>query len=152
MVFSKGWFCIRLHCSINVCLRLFTAGCYVVTKGKILSLALFFCVKADGLSAKLTPERDLSCTVCQNEFNVNSVVFSEGMFAKLSLWKFFERGGRRVHVVKETLHFKDCEVKIYHRFPRLFRIQKTKHLLKQWQKFKRPTNAQFHSCNLGQHI
>ena len=21
MVFSKGWFCIRLHCSINVCLR-----------------------------------------------------------------------------------------------------------------------------------
>ena len=45
----------RLHCSISVCLRLFTAGWYVVTKGKILSLAFFFCVKADGLAAKLTP-------------------------------------------------------------------------------------------------
>ena len=54
MVFSKGWLCIRLHCSISVCLRLFTAGWYVVTKGKILSLAFFFCAKADGLAAKLT--------------------------------------------------------------------------------------------------
>ena len=27
--------CIRLHCSISVCFRLFTAGWYVVTKGKI---------------------------------------------------------------------------------------------------------------------
>ena len=41
MVFSKGWFCIRLHCSISVCLRLLTAGWYVVTKGNILSLAFF---------------------------------------------------------------------------------------------------------------
>ena len=55
MFFSKGWFCIRLHCSFSVCLRFFTAGWYVVTKGKILSLAFFFCVKADGLSAKLFP-------------------------------------------------------------------------------------------------
>ena len=52
----------RLHCSISVCLRLFTAGWYVVTKGRILSLAFIFCVKADGLSAKSTPERDLSMT------------------------------------------------------------------------------------------
>ena len=35
----------------------------VIQKGKILSLAFFFCVKADGLAAKLTPERDLSMTV-----------------------------------------------------------------------------------------
>ena len=63
MIFSKGLFCIRLHCSISVCLRLFTAGCYVATKGKILSLAFFFCVNADGLAAKLTLERDLSMTV-----------------------------------------------------------------------------------------
>ena len=54
---------IRHHCSISVCLRLFTAGWYVVTKGKLLSLAFFFRVKADGLAAKLTPERDLSKTV-----------------------------------------------------------------------------------------
>ena len=65
MVSSKGRFCIRLHCSISVCLRLYTAtaGWYVVTKGKLLSLAFFFCVKADGLSAKLTPARDVSMTV-----------------------------------------------------------------------------------------
>ena len=25
-----------------------------------------------------------------------------------------------VHVVEETMHFKDCEVKIYQGFPRLF--------------------------------
>ena len=63
MVYSKGSFCIRLHCSISVCFRLFTAGGYLVTKGKTLSLAFFFCVNGDGLSAKLTPERDLSLTV-----------------------------------------------------------------------------------------
>jgi len=40
-----------------------TAEWYVVTKGKILSLAFFFCVKADVLAAKLTPEKDLSMTV-----------------------------------------------------------------------------------------
>jgi len=26
IVFSKGWFCMRLHCSSNVCVRLLTAG------------------------------------------------------------------------------------------------------------------------------
>ena len=40
-----------------------TAGWYAVTKGKILSLAFFFCVRADGLEAKLNPERDLSMIV-----------------------------------------------------------------------------------------
>jgi len=50
-------------CSISVGLRLSTAEWYVVTKGKILSSAFFFCVKADGLSAKLTPEKDLYMTV-----------------------------------------------------------------------------------------
>ena len=63
MVFSKGSFCIRRHSSISVYLRLSTAEWYVVTKGEILSLAFFFCVKADGLAAKLTPEKDLSMTV-----------------------------------------------------------------------------------------
>ena len=46
----------RLHCYTSVCFRLFTAGWYVVTKGKILSLA--FCVKTDSLA-----ERDLCMTV-----------------------------------------------------------------------------------------
>ena len=32
-------------------------------KRQNLSSAFFFCVKADGLSAKLTPERDLSMTI-----------------------------------------------------------------------------------------
>lgn len=53
MLFSKDWFCMKLHCFINICLRLLTAGWYVVTKGKILSSAFFFCVRADGLEAKL---------------------------------------------------------------------------------------------------
>ena len=46
----------RLYCYIGVCLRLFTAGWFVVTTGKILSLA--FCVKINGLA-----ERDLCMTV-----------------------------------------------------------------------------------------
>ena len=45
----------RLHCSINICFRLLTAGWYEVTKGKILSLAFFFSVRAGGLEAKLQP-------------------------------------------------------------------------------------------------
>ena len=53
MVFSKGWLCIRGHCSINVCFRLLTTGWYVVAKGIIF-----------GLEAKITPERDYSMTVC----------------------------------------------------------------------------------------
>ena len=77
MVYIKGSFCTRLHCSISVCLRLFTAGWYVVTKGKILSLAFLFWVKADGLSAKLTPERDLSITVLA----FNETIFHAGWMA-----------------------------------------------------------------------
>ena len=38
MVFSKVGFCMKLYCSINICLRLLTAGWYVVTIGN------FFCV------------------------------------------------------------------------------------------------------------
>ena len=57
MVFSKGWFCIRVHCSINVCFRLLTTGWYIVAKGKMLSLAF-------SLEAKITSERDRSTTVC----------------------------------------------------------------------------------------
>ena len=54
-VVLNGETLVQPHCSIRVCLSLFTAVWYVVTKGKILSLAFFFCVKADGLAAKLTP-------------------------------------------------------------------------------------------------
>ena len=65
-VFNKGWFCIRVHCSINVCFTLLTTGWYVVTKGKILSLAF-------GLEAKITPERDpfmiASCSQALFEFH-----------------------------------------------------------------------------------
>ena len=46
-----------------VVVTLLTAARYVVTKGTIPSLAVFFCVRADGLEAKLTTERDLSITV-----------------------------------------------------------------------------------------
>ena len=42
-----------LHCSINTCFRLLTAGWYIAANGKILSLAFFFCARADGLEAKL---------------------------------------------------------------------------------------------------
>ena len=62
MAFSKGMSYIRVHSFISVSLRFPTVGCYVITKGKIFSLAFFFCVKVDGLAAKLTPERDLSMT------------------------------------------------------------------------------------------
>ena len=70
-------------------MSLFTAGWYVVTKGKILSLAFFFCVKADDLAAKLTPERDLSMTVlgklrvlrcCTNFTRLSSNVVFEELF------------------------------------------------------------------------
>ena len=44
---------IRLHCSINILLRFLTAGWYIVTKGRILSLTFFFCVSADCPEAKL---------------------------------------------------------------------------------------------------
>ena len=60
MVFSKGSFCMRVHYSISICFRLLAAGWYVVIKGKIGFVAFFICLRADGLEAKLTPERDLS--------------------------------------------------------------------------------------------
>ena len=60
MVFSKGSFCMRVHYSISICFRLLAAGWYVVIKGKIRFVAFFICLRADGLEAKLTPERDLS--------------------------------------------------------------------------------------------
>ena len=69
----------RLLCFISVCFRLLTAGWYLVTKGKILSLAFFVCFKADCLAAKLTPERDLSMIV------LDSRVFSGVVFEELAL-------------------------------------------------------------------
>ena len=44
-----------LYCSINIFVRLLTAGWYVVIKGKILPLACFFSFKADGLEANKMP-------------------------------------------------------------------------------------------------
>ena len=58
---AKADFVLDSIVRISVYLRLSTAEWYVVPKGEILSLAFFFCVKADGLAAKLTPERDLLC-------------------------------------------------------------------------------------------
>lgn len=51
-----------LHCFINICVRLLTAGWYVVKRQNPL-VNLFFCVKADGPEAKLTSESDLSIIV-----------------------------------------------------------------------------------------
>ena len=61
-VFSKGWLCIRLHFSINICLKFLTSGWYVVTKGNKRSWPFGFCVclYADCQEAKLTPDRHLS--------------------------------------------------------------------------------------------
>ena len=86
---------------------MFTAGWYVVTKGKILSLAFFFCVKANGPSAKLTPERDLAMTVlgyplvlrCYLNFTrlSSNVVFEElvlsSLIASPLMKPFFTPGG-----------------------------------------------------------
>jgi len=60
IVFSRGWFSIRLQFAINVFLRSCTAGWYVVTKGKSLFLLFCFCFSADCLWSKLTSDNDLS--------------------------------------------------------------------------------------------
>ena len=49
-----------LQFSITICLSLFTAGWYVVTKGNILSAVLcFWDLRADCLQSKLTSDREL---------------------------------------------------------------------------------------------
>ena len=60
-VFSKGWLCIRLQCSINICVKFLTAGWYIVTEGNKSSWPSSFCVfvKADCVEEKLTPDKDL---------------------------------------------------------------------------------------------
>ena len=72
-------------------------------------IRLFFCVKADGLAAKLTPERDLSMTVlgwprvlrcCLNFTRLSSnVVFEDlvlsSLIASPLLKPFFAHGGWR---------------------------------------------------------
>ena len=61
IVFRIGWFSMNLQFSITICLSLFTAGWYVVTKGKILSAVLCFCdLRADCLESKVTSDRELS--------------------------------------------------------------------------------------------
>ena len=64
MTQSTSWDgCIQIIKQFTLQLDITLMEWYVVTKGKILSLAFFFCVKADGLAAKLTAEKDLSMTV-----------------------------------------------------------------------------------------
>ena len=48
-----------------------------MTKGKNLSLVFFFCVRADYLEAKLTPERDLSMFLNSSVFS-GVVLISQG--------------------------------------------------------------------------
>ena len=51
----------NLQFFITICLSLFTAGWYVVTKGNILSAVLCFCdLRADCLESKVTSDRELS--------------------------------------------------------------------------------------------
>ena len=85
MVFNKGWFCIDR--SIRVCLRLSTAEGYVVTNGKILSLEFFFCVKAAGLAAKLTPEKDLSIVLGWPRVLKCCLNFTRLNFLKCCFWR-----------------------------------------------------------------
>ena len=60
IVFSKGWLCSRLQCSINICFRILTAGWNIVTKRNKRSWPFGFSVyvRADCLEAKLTPDGD----------------------------------------------------------------------------------------------
>ena len=60
LVFSRGWFSVRLQFAINVFLRSCTAGWYVVTKGNSLFLLFCFCFSADCLWSKLTSDNGLS--------------------------------------------------------------------------------------------
>ena len=61
IVFSIGWFSMNLQFSITICLSLFTAGWYVVTKGNNLSAVLCICdLRADCLESKVTSDRELS--------------------------------------------------------------------------------------------
>ena len=55
-VFSKGWLCIRLHCSIINCFKFLIARWYIVTKGNKRSWPFSFCVclRADYQETKLT--------------------------------------------------------------------------------------------------
>mgnify|MGYP000397502245 CR=1 FL=1 len=69
-----------LYCYINICVRLLTAGWYVVLKGKIPPFAFFFCVKADGLEAnKFHPTIKFTAKVSENEitFRVKVVLTGE---------------------------------------------------------------------------
>ena len=60
MLFSNGWFCITTQLFIKISFRPRTAGWYVVTNGKIFVWVFFLCWRANLLSSKRTPVRDLS--------------------------------------------------------------------------------------------
>ena len=54
---SKGWFCIRCHLFIRICLRSGIDGRYSVTNGKILLRVFCLFCRADILWLKLTLNR-----------------------------------------------------------------------------------------------
>ena len=60
MLFSNGWFCITTQLFIKISFRPRTAGWYVVTKGKTFVWVFFLFWRANLLSSKRTPVRDLS--------------------------------------------------------------------------------------------
>ena len=60
IVSSRGWFSIRLQFAINVFLRSYTTGWYVVMKGNSLSLLFSFCFRANCLWSELTSDNGLS--------------------------------------------------------------------------------------------
>ena len=49
---SNGWFSVH----VSIAQRFDTAGLYVVTNGKIVSVVLAFCLRADCLPGKLTSD------------------------------------------------------------------------------------------------
>ena len=59
---SKGWFCIRCHLFIRICLRSGIDGWYSVTNGKILQSDFCLFCRADILWLKLTSDRVMRIT------------------------------------------------------------------------------------------
>ena len=62
MFASNGWFStmIKLQVRTSIASRFDTAGLYVVTNGKIFSVVLAFCLRAECFQEELTSESALS--------------------------------------------------------------------------------------------
>ena len=102
----------RLRFAINVFLRSFTAGLYVVTKGNSLSLFFCFCFSPDQcLESRLTPDNDLwfRIFVCfefarhsSNVFFFNGVFSNQSYFFAFNETSFYPRRVERgkVYILK----------------------------------------------------